>query len=406
MRAADADARGSMTNIAVTMNTANRICIAYCSDENIAPTCITPASMRWLPTQMIATLVKLSIRISAGMSTAIRRFTAIAVLVRSRFAASNRSRCRAPRSNARMTRTPLSPSPSTRLSRSILSCMAVDSGTAPRMISANTTAITGITAISTQASCASCDSARMTPPIAIIGAAITMVSIMMIICCTWVVSLVVRVTSEADAEPLELVDRQALGAREDGAAQDPRRTRSPPSPSRSCRRWRTSVATSDISSIRPPTSRIARWSPVTMPWSTMSDVSRGSSRLPSDWARASTSTSASSRRWGARKRESFSMGDSKYYSGRHSFWNEWSRAEPYVAGVILRCPLEGTTRTMIGAIVRLARLSVPASRSRSLRPPCSASAAWMPTPRRNARRDRSLATGARPALCRTIRPTA
>ena len=224
MRAADADARGSMTNIAVTMNTANRICIAYCSDENMAPTCITPASMRWLPTQMIATLVKLSMRISAGMSTAMRRFTAIAVLVRSRFASSNRSRCRVPRSNARMTRTPLSPSPSTRLSRSILSCMAVDSGTAPRMISANTTAITGITAISTHASCASCDSARMTPPIAIIGAAITMVSIMMIICCTWVVSLVVRVTSEADPNRSNWwIDRRSARAK-----MAPRRSRPNP----------------------------------------------------------------------------------------------------------------------------------------------------------------------------------
>ena len=42
MREAAADARGSMTNIAVTMKTANRICIAYCSDAIIAPTCITP----------------------------------------------------------------------------------------------------------------------------------------------------------------------------------------------------------------------------------------------------------------------------------------------------------------------------------------------------------------------------
>jgi hypothetical protein len=42
MRAAAAEARGSMTNIAVTMNTANRICIAYCSDAIIAPTCIVP----------------------------------------------------------------------------------------------------------------------------------------------------------------------------------------------------------------------------------------------------------------------------------------------------------------------------------------------------------------------------
>ena len=177
--------------------------------------------MRWLPTQMIATLVKFSMRISAGMSTAMRRFTAIAVSVRSRFACVEPLALRAPRSNARMTRTPLSPSPSTRLSRSILTCMAVDSGTAPRMISANTTAITGITAISTHASCASCDSARMTPPIAIIGAAITMVSIMMIICCTWVVSLVVRVTSEADPNRSNWWIDRRFGTREDGAAQVP-----------------------------------------------------------------------------------------------------------------------------------------------------------------------------------------
>ncbi len=91
MRAADAEARGSITNIAVTMNTANRICIAYCSDAIIAPTCIVPWSMRWLPNQMMATLVRLSITIRAGMRQAIRRFTAIAVLVKSRFAWSNRS---------------------------------------------------------------------------------------------------------------------------------------------------------------------------------------------------------------------------------------------------------------------------------------------------------------------------
>ena len=37
-----AEARGSITNIAVTMKTANRICIAYCNEAIIAPTCITP----------------------------------------------------------------------------------------------------------------------------------------------------------------------------------------------------------------------------------------------------------------------------------------------------------------------------------------------------------------------------
>ena len=42
--------------------------------------------MRWLPNQMIAMLVRLSITISAGIRNAISRLTAIAVLVRSRLA--------------------------------------------------------------------------------------------------------------------------------------------------------------------------------------------------------------------------------------------------------------------------------------------------------------------------------
>ncbi len=135
--------------------------------------------------------------ISAGMRKAMSRLSDRAVFVRSRLAASKRSRWCAPRSNARITRTPLRPSPSTRFRRSIFTCIACDSGSAPRRITPKTSAITGITAMSTHASCVSCDSARITPPMAIIGAVITMVSIMMTICCTCVVSFVVRVTSEA-----------------------------------------------------------------------------------------------------------------------------------------------------------------------------------------------------------------
>jgi hypothetical protein len=60
------------------------------------------------------------------------------------------------------------------------------------------------------------------------------------------------------SEPIELVDRQALGAREDGAAQVPSETRSPLWPNSSCRRSRTRWPPSDISSISAPTSRMAR----------------------------------------------------------------------------------------------------------------------------------------------------
>ena len=64
----------------------------------------------------------------------------------------------------------------------------------------------------------------MMPPIAIIGAVITIVSIMMSICCTCVVSLVVRVMSDAALKRVELMNREVLGAREDR----PRRIRPNP----------------------------------------------------------------------------------------------------------------------------------------------------------------------------------
>jgi hypothetical protein len=90
MRAADASARGSVTNIAVTMNTENRICTAYCSVDIITPTCSCPASMRTAPNQMIATAVRFIIMNIAGISMETSRLTAIALPVRSRFAASKR----------------------------------------------------------------------------------------------------------------------------------------------------------------------------------------------------------------------------------------------------------------------------------------------------------------------------
>ncbi len=56
---------------------------------------------------------------------------------------------------------------------------------------------TGMMATRTRASCASCESDSTTPPIAIIGAVTAMPSSMINTCCTWVVSLVVRVISDA-----------------------------------------------------------------------------------------------------------------------------------------------------------------------------------------------------------------
>ena len=90
MRSADAAARGSITNTAVTMNTANRIWMAYCSDAIIAPTCIAPASMRTAPNQRISTLVRFIMKNMAGISSATRRLTWMALLVTASLAVANR----------------------------------------------------------------------------------------------------------------------------------------------------------------------------------------------------------------------------------------------------------------------------------------------------------------------------
>jgi hypothetical protein len=96
-----------------------------------------------------------------------------------------------------MTRTPESPSSSTRFRRSSFVCICWKSGTAAHMIARNTSPSTGITVRSTRARPASCENDRTTPPIAIIGAVTAIVSSRSSTCCTCVVSLVVRVTSEA-----------------------------------------------------------------------------------------------------------------------------------------------------------------------------------------------------------------
>ena len=172
--------------------------MAYCSDAIIAPTCISPASMRTAPNQRISTLVRFIMRNMAGISSATRRLTVIAVPVTSWLAASNRRLCSAPRSKARITRTPVRPSSSTRLSRSILTCICWNSGTAFHMIRKKTTARIGITAISTRASSRVLrqrqGDAANRPSSAPRWPCSSSISST---CCTCVVSLVVRVISEA-----------------------------------------------------------------------------------------------------------------------------------------------------------------------------------------------------------------
>ena len=77
------------------------------------------------------------ISISAGIISANSRLTLSVVSVRSALASAKRCSSCSVRTNARMTRMPVRFSRSTRLIRSILTCIARNSGTARTMTSAD-----------------------------------------------------------------------------------------------------------------------------------------------------------------------------------------------------------------------------------------------------------------------------
>ena len=113
-------------------------------------------------------------------------------------------------SNARTTRTPVSPSRITRLILSILAWMARNSGMpreAMRMMSA---AMIGIATPSTQVRRASTWRAMMISPMAMMGAMIIMRITTMAKFCTWVMSLVVRVMRDSVSDFVELMQGEAF----------------------------------------------------------------------------------------------------------------------------------------------------------------------------------------------------
>ena len=95
-----------------------------------------------------------------------------------------------------MTRTPLSVSRVTWLMRSIFTCMARNSGTALRTTRPMKTPMTGTAARITPERGTLRRSARMMPPMAVMGAEITTLSIISTVICTCCTSLVVRVISD------------------------------------------------------------------------------------------------------------------------------------------------------------------------------------------------------------------
>ena len=160
------------------------------------PTCIEPSSIRNAPNQITATLETLSTSMTIGNMSAIRRPARSATSVTSAFATSNRSVSRASRTNARMTRMPVSCSRSTRLTVSMRVCILRNSGTIRTMMSPTATSSTGtLTAIS-QDSCTSCRMAMMMPPMHRMGADTSSVQVISTSICTCCTSFVERVISE------------------------------------------------------------------------------------------------------------------------------------------------------------------------------------------------------------------
>ncbi len=145
---------------------------------------------------MIATVEKLRMIVMAGNMSAKMRPTLSVVVVRSMLATSKRFSSYTVRSKARMTRTPLRNSRVTWLMRSIFFCIDMKSGMARVITRPMTTPMTGIATRMTAESGTSRRSAMMRPPMAVIGAATTTLSIISTTIWTCCTSLVVRVMSD------------------------------------------------------------------------------------------------------------------------------------------------------------------------------------------------------------------
>ena len=89
IRWADTDARGNIIEIIEIIKNDIIICIAYCINAIISPTCIVPKSTWWDPTHTIKSVSPFIISIITGIIDDINLLTNKFVLVKSLFALSN-----------------------------------------------------------------------------------------------------------------------------------------------------------------------------------------------------------------------------------------------------------------------------------------------------------------------------
>ncbi len=171
--------------------------MTYCRNAIRFPIGISPLATRMLPNHRMATLDRLKISMSVGSISENSRWTRNEVAVRSWLATSKRSSSWSVRTNARMTRIPLSASRVTWLTRSTLTCIAWKSGRARDISSPTMRAMSGRTTIRIPDSGTSWRRAMMIPPTARIGAMIIMLRPIRTTIWTCWTSFVLRVMSDA-----------------------------------------------------------------------------------------------------------------------------------------------------------------------------------------------------------------
>ena len=253
----------------------NSILIAYWTKAMSPPTSRLPASTLWLPIHMRPIIVKLMVNMMRGIIDAMIRLTLRWVSTKSLLAASNRSASCSSRLKARTTRIPVRFSRRTRLSLSILAWMALKRGIPLRIPQVIKRARKGRAHISVRDRSGSMDTAIMTPPTAMMGALTTILRVIRTTIWTWVMSLVVRVMSDA-VPSLSNSRREKRSTREKTFSR-----RSRPKPvevleDRYPAPMAQAIPMKATRSIRPPVSRIYRVSPAGIPTSTIFAMSVGS----------------------------------------------------------------------------------------------------------------------------------
>ena len=190
-----------------------------------APTCMPPSAMRCPPNHSTATLDRLMTSMTDGNISAISRPTRSDTSISSVLATSKRCRSCSSRTNARITRMPVICSRTTRLIRSMRTCIVRNSGRIRTMIIPTMPTSTGTITSSRPDSGMSWRSAITMPPTHMIGADTISVKLSSTSICTCCTSLVVRVISDgAPNWPSSCVEK-------------------------SCTRWKTAARTSRPSAI-------------------------------------------------------------------------------------------------------------------------------------------------------------